>query len=730
MSNVPTNLIPSTITQLPEYTGTSTLGYLAYSVNGRTYKVQFSNIAAVGAVPSTRVIATGNGLQGGGDLSQDRTISIISHGVGYSQLDFTGVAAGTYGAADTIPVLTVDATGRVSSVVDTPVALANYVPSSRTVTAGAGLTGGGQLDNNITIALNPSNATPLSLGVASAGTGVQAARDDHVHPAVDLTDTSETRGVLPLGRGGTGIALSPVAGAVIYADSGTLEQTTAGNAGQVLTSAGGAGAPYWTDAAAGTVTSVDLTAGTGISVSGGPITTFGAITVTNTAPDQVVSLTAGSNITVTGTYPNFTIAATGGGGSGTVTSVGLAAPTGFTVSNSPVTTSGTLTLAFSAGYSLPTTASQTNWDTAYSERQQWDGGSTNLVAATGRTSLGATTVGGNLFTLANPSAITFLRVNADNTVSALSAATFRTAIGAGTGDGTVTSVGGTGTVNGITLTGTVTSSGSLTLGGTLSGVSLTTQVTGTLPVGNGGTNATTAAGARTNILPSYTGNAGKVLAVNVGATDVEWISAGGTGTVTSVSGTGTVNGITLTGTVTSSGSLTLGGTLSGVSLTTQVTGTLPVGNGGTGATTLTGLVLGNGTSAFTTVTAPSGAVVGTTDTQTLTNKDIVERVVALADATSITPNADTTDIATQANTQAAGTLTVNAPTGTLVNGQKLIIRLTCTNAQTFSFNGVFAGSTDLALPTATSGAGKTDYLGFIYNTTAVKWQLLAKNFGF
>jgi hypothetical protein len=36
----------------------------------------------------------------------------------------------------------------------------------------------------------------------------------------------------------------------------------------------------------------------------------------------------------------------------------------------------------------------------------------------------------------------------------------------GKGSGTVTSVGGTGTVAGITLTGTVTSSGSLTLGGT------------------------------------------------------------------------------------------------------------------------------------------------------------------------------------------------------------------------------------------------------------------------
>lgn len=48
-----------------------------------------------------------------------------------------------------------------------------------------------------------------------------------------------------------------------------------------------------------------------------------------------------------------------------VTSVGLSAPTGFQVSNSPITTSGTIALSFASGYSLPTTAKQANWDTAY-----------------------------------------------------------------------------------------------------------------------------------------------------------------------------------------------------------------------------------------------------------------------------------------------------------------------------------------------------------------------------
>lgn len=171
-----------------------------------------------------------------------------------------------------------------------------------------------------------------------------------------------------------------------------------------------------------------------------------------------------------------------------------------------------------------------------------NGGSGATTAATARTNFGATTVGSNLFTLVNPSAVTFPRFNADNTVSALDAASFRTAIGAGTSSttGTVTSVGGTGTVSGLTLSGTVTTSGNLTLDGTLAvtpsnfasqtantvlaapnGVAGTptfralvaadvptlnqnttgtaANVTGTVAIANGGTGSTTAAGALTNL---------------------------------------------------------------------------------------------------------------------------------------------------------------------------------------------------------------------------------------
>lgn len=85
-------------------------------------------------------------------------------------------------------------------------------------------------------------------------------------------------------------------------------------------------------------------------------------------------------------------------------------------------------LSTGSAWGTSITNNSSNWNTAYSDRLKWDGGSTGLTAATGRTSLGGTTAGQALFTLTNPSAITFLRINADNTVTALSAANFKTAL--------------------------------------------------------------------------------------------------------------------------------------------------------------------------------------------------------------------------------------------------------------------------------------------------------------
>jgi hypothetical protein len=73
--------------------------------------------------------------------------------------------------------------------------------------------------------------------------------------------------------------------------------------GTVQTTAGGGGG------GSGTVTSISFVEGPGIDITGtNPITTSGTVTITNSAPDQVVVLTEGAGIDITGTYPSFTIA--------------------------------------------------------------------------------------------------------------------------------------------------------------------------------------------------------------------------------------------------------------------------------------------------------------------------------------------------------------------------------------------------------------------------------------
>ena len=116
-------------------------------------------------------------------------------------------------------------------------------------------------------------------------------------------------------------------------------QITSASNGQLLSYDGVAG--YWKN--------TSLTAGTGISIS----SIAGVVTVTNSAPDQTVSITGSGGAVVTGTYPNFTITTP----SGTVTSV---------TGTAPIASTGGATPAISISQATTSTngyLSSTDWNT-------------------------------------------------------------------------------------------------------------------------------------------------------------------------------------------------------------------------------------------------------------------------------------------------------------------------------------------------------------------------------